>query len=297
MIWQEYVEVSKMKFNAKEDGKRIFIICLASLLMAVNIKSFVRTGGLYPGGATGLTILIQRVAQLFLNVELPYSVVNLLLNAVPVYIGFRFIGKKFTLYSCLMIVLTSVLTDIVPGYTITYDTLLISIFGGMINGLAISVCLLVNATTGGTDFIAIFLSEKKGVDSFNIILALNVVILAAAGILFGWDKALYSIIFQYASTQVLHTLYKKYQQNTLFVVTNKPQEVSEVIARECNHGATILEGEGSYEHCERHVVYSVVSSAESKHVIHAVKENDPEAFVNVIRTEQLSGRFYQKPTE
>lgn len=286
-----------MKFNAKEDGKRIFIICLASLLMAVNIKSFVRTGGLYPGGATGLTILIQRVAQLFLNVELPYSVVNLLLNAVPVYIGFRFIGKKFTLYSCLMIVLTSVLTDIVPGYTITYDTLLISIFGGMINGLAISVCLLVNATTGGTDFIAIFLSEKKGVDSFNIILALNVVILAAAGILFGWDKALYSIIFQYASTQVLHTLYKKYQQNTLFVVTNKPQEVSEAIARECNHGATILEGEGSYEHCERHVVYSVVSSAESKHVIHAVKENDPEAFVNVIRTEQLSGRFYQKPTE
>ena len=286
-----------MKFNAKEDGKRIFIICLASLLMAVNIKSFVRTGGLYPGGATGLTILIQRVAQLFLNVELPYSVVNLLLNAVPVYIGFRFIGKKFTLYSCLMIVLTSVLTDIVPGYTITYDTLLISIFGGMINGLVISVCLLVNATTGGTDFIAIFLSEKKGVDSFNIILALNVVILAAAGILFGWDKALYSIIFQYASTQVLHTLYKKYQQNTLFVVTNKPQEVSEAIARECNHGATILEGEGSYEHCERHVVYSVVSSAESKHVIHAVKENDPEAFVNVIRTEQLSGRFYQKPTE
>ena len=297
MIWQEYVEVSKMKFNAKEDGKRIFIICLASLLMAVNIKSFVRTGGLYPGGATGLTILIQRVAQLFLNVELPYSVVNLLLNAVPVYIGFRFIGKKFTLYSCLMIVLTSVLTDIVPGYTITYDTLLISIFGGMINGLVISVCLLVNATTGGTDFIAIFLSEKKGVDSFNIILALNVVILAAAGILFGWDKALYSIIFQYASTQVLHTLYKKYQQNTLFVVTNKPQEVSEAIARECNHGATILEGEGSYEHCERHVVYSVVSSAESKHVIHAVKETDPEAFVNVIRTEQLSGRFYQKPTE
>ena len=297
MIWQEYVEVSKMKFNAKEDGKRIFIICLASLLMAVNIKSFVRTGGLYPGGATGLTILIQRVAQLFLNVELPYSVVNLLLNAVPVYIGFRFIGKKFTLYSCLMIVLTSVLTDIVPGYTITYDILLISIFGGMINGLVISVCLLVNATTGGTDFIAIFLSEKKGVDSFNIILALNVVILAAAGILFGWDKALYSIIFQYASTQVLHTLYKKYQQNTLFVVTNKPQEVSEAIARECNHGATILEGEGSYEHCERHVVYSVVSSAESKRVIHAVKETDPEAFVNVIRTEQLSGRFYQKPTE
>ncbi len=286
-----------MSFELKKDGKRIVIIFFAALLMAINIKSFVRTGGLYPGGATGLTILIQRVSQLFFQVEIPYSFVNILLNAIPVYIGFRFIGKKFTMYSCLMIVLTSVFTDIVPGYTITYDTLLISIFGGMINGFVISTCLTADATTGGTDFIAIFLSEKKGIDSFNIVLALNAVILLAAGILFGWDKALYSIIFQYASTQVLHTLYKRYQQQTLFVVTNEPKQVSDAISRECHHGATILEGLGSYEQCERHVVYSVVSRAESKRVLHTIKETDPKAFINVIRTEQISGRFYQKPME
>lgn len=156
---------------------------------------------------------------------------------------------------------------------------------------------MMNATTGGTDFIAIYLSDKKGVDSFNIVLGLNAVILVAAGILFGWDKALYSIIFQYASTQVLHVLYKKYQQKTLFVVTNHPQEISNAIAEVSNHGATILEGEGSYEHCERYVVYSVVSSAESEKVIKAVRETDPQAFINAIRTEQVSGRFYQKPAE
>lgn len=286
-----------MKFSVKEDGKRILVIFLASLLMALNIKSFVRTGGLYPGGATGLTILIQRIAEMFLHVAIPYTLVNVILNAVPVYIGFRFIGKKFTLYSCLMIFLTGFFTDIIPGWTITYDTLLISIFGGMINGLVISICLMMNATTGGTDFIAIYLSDKKGVDSFNIVLGLNAVILVAAGILFGWDKALYSIIFQYASTQVLHVLYKKYQQKTLFVVTNHPQEISNAIAEVSNHGATILEGEGSYEHCERYVVYSVVSSAESEKVIKAVRETDPQAFINAIRTEQVSGRFYQKPAE
>ena len=71
-----------------------------------------------------------------------------------------------------------------------------------------SLCLFGNATTGGTDFIAIFLSERKGMDAWNIVLGLNVLILGAAGYLFGWDKALYSIIYQYASTQVLHTLYK-----------------------------------------------------------------------------------------
>ena len=286
-----------MKFDVKEDGKRIVVICLASLLMAVNMKSFVRTGGLYPGGATGLTILIQRIAQMFWKVELPYTLVNVLLNALPIYIGFRYIGKKFTLYSCLMIFLTGIFTDMVPGYKITYDLLLISIFGGMINGFVISVCFAMNATTGGTDFIAIYLSEKKGVESFNLVLGLNVIILSAAGLLFGWDKALYSIIFQYASTQVLHALYKKYQRLTVFVVTNKPQEISDAIFRVSHHGATILEGEGSYGHCERNVVYSVVSYAETKKVMNAIRETDPEAFVNAIRTEQLSGRFYQKPAE
>ncbi len=289
--------VQGMSFEWKKDGKRIIVICIASLIMAVNIKSFVRTGGLYPGGATGLTILIQRMAELFFHVTLPYTVINLLLNAVPVYIGFRFIGKKFTLYSCLMIVLSGILTDVIPGYVITYDILLISVFGGMISGLAISLCLMVEATSGGTDFIAIFLSEKKGVDSFNIVLLLNAVILSLAGILFGWDKALYSIIFQYVSTQVLHVLYKKYQQETLFIVTNKPKEVCDAIYRISFHGATILAGEGSFEHCERNVVYSVVSGAESKKVIRAVKEADDKAFINAVKTQQLSGRFYQKPAD
>ena len=167
----------------------------------------------------------------------------------------------------------------------------------MINGLVISLCLMMEATTGGTDFIAIFLSEKKGMDSFNLMLGVNAVIIAIAGVLFGWDKALYSIIYQYASTQVLHMLYKKYQQVTLFIVTNQPNEVCDEIFRISNHGATILEGQGSFEHCERNVVYSVVSGAESKKVIRSVKSVDPNAFVNAMRTQQLSGRFYQKPAE
>lgn len=281
----------------KDDMKRIAVICVAAVLMATNIKTFVRTGDLFPGGATGLTILIQRATEMFFQLQMPYTVVNLLLNAIPIYIGFRFIGKKFTLYSCLMIFLTNILTDLIPAYVITYDILLISIFGGMINGFVISLCLSVNATTGGTDFISIFLSQKKGVDSWNVVLGINMGILAVAGLLFGWDKALYSIIFQFTSTQVLHALYKKYQQETLFIVTNKPQEICDAIYKISHHGATIIEGEGSFEHCERYVVYSIVSGAERKQVVRLVKEVDAQAFVNVVKTEQLAGRFYQAPNE
>lgn len=265
----------------------------AAFLMALNKKTFVDTAGLYPGGAAGLTILIQRVFASLLHVNLPFTPVNLLLNAVPVWIGFRFIGRNFTLFSCVMIVANSIFTDIIPQHIVTEDILLISVFGGMVNGLAIAVCLNAGATSGGTDFISIFLSERRGMDSNGIILAFNVVILSIAGLIFGWDKALYSIIFQYSSTAVIRTLYRKFQQSTLFIVTTKPVAVCNAIYNISQHGATVLEGEGSYGHCERNVVYSVVSAAESRRVIRVIRGADPEAFINEVKTEKLSGRFYQ----
>ena len=286
-----------MKFTFKEDAKRIIIICIASVVMALNTKTFVGTGGLYPGGAMGLTLLIQRCADMFWDMEIPYTLINVLLNLVPIYIGFRFIGKKFTLYSCMFIIMTNILTDIIPPHAIVYDTLLISVFGGIISGFATSMCLLMNATTGGTDFIGIFLSERKGVDSFNVILGFNAVLLIVAGLMFGWEKALYSIIFQYTSTQVLHILFQQYRQHTLLVVTNNPGRVSELIAKDSHHGATIIEAEGSYEHKERKIVYSVVSRAECKTIIGGIREADPDAFINVINTQQVSGRFYHRPYE
>lgn len=281
-------------------GREIRILALGligSLIMAINIKSFVHTGGLYPGGFNGVTLLIQTSFQRFLGISLPFSPISLALNAIPAIFSFRAIGKRFTLNTALIIVATSVFTDIVPAMPITQDILLISVFGGLINGAAISLCLIGGTSTGGTDFIAVYFLEKKNRDVWNFILMGNATVLVLAGLLFGWDKALYSIIFQFASTQVLHALYKKYQQETFFIVTNQGEQVYQAISKATNHGATILDGEGPYEHTERQVVYSVVSSAESKKVRKAVKEADPNAFINVLKTERLFGHFYYKPND
>ena len=286
-----------MHFSWKQDSKTLLMVVIASVIMAVNINTFVMTGGLYPGGVTGLTLLIQRFSESSFGVHLPFAVVNILLNLIPIYIGFRYIGKKFTMYSCLMIGLTAFLIDVIPSHIVTEDILLISIFGGIINGIAVSLCLRSDTTAGGTDFIAIFLSQKKGIDAWNIILGFNIAQLAVAGLLFGWDKALYSIIFQYTSTQIIQMLYTRFQKKTLFIVTTKPQEVSSSIFEKSHHGATLLRGEGSYEGQERYIVYSVVSSDESKRVVRAVRSVDPQAFVNTFKTDELKGFFYQRPTE
>ncbi len=288
---------SKVESVMENTIKRTIMVVAAAVIMAVNLKTFVRTGGLIPGGFTGLTRLLQEISEMLWGIEPPFTAINLTLNAIPILISFKFIGKKFTIYSCLMIVLSGLITDFIPSYTLTTDMLLVAVFGGLFNALAIAVCLMANATSGGTDFIAIFLSEKFDMDSWNYIFGLNVVILAVAGALFGWEKALYSIIFQFTSTQVLHTLHRRYQKQTLLIITEKPDEIYMAIKETTNHDATLIKGEGCYLKQECNMLYSVVGRDEVRKVLKRVRETDPKAFVNMIRTESLSGRFYQRPND
>ncbi|MGM9941897.1 MAG: YitT family protein [Bulleidia sp.] len=273
---------------------RPIIVVIASIIMAFNIRMFVKVGGLYPGGATGLTVLTQAILDRFFHISVSYTLVNILWNAIPVYIGFRYIGKKFTFYSLVLILLSGFLVDIIPSRGITYDLLLISVFGGIINGFVVSLCLSFHTTTGGTDFISIFLSQKYNVDSFNMVLGLNVCILAVAGILFGWDKALYSIIYQYTSTQILHLLYRTYQQVTLLVISNRPHEIATIIHAKTKHGATIMDCEGAYTDEERKMVYSVINANSERAVISEIHRVDPHAFINCVRTKEIKGRFHQE---
>lgn len=92
----------------------------------------------------------------FFHISIPFTIFNVALNIFPAYIAYRYIGKKFTIYSIVVIILSSVLVDVLPPYIFTEDILLISVFGGIINGFAISLCLNVGTTTGGTDFISIY---------------------------------------------------------------------------------------------------------------------------------------------
>ena len=274
--------------DAKVEVKRYGCAVIAAVIFAVNIKTFVRAGGLYPGGFNGLTLLIQGVFREFAGMEIPYTLINVVLNAVPVLIGLKYIGVKFTLSSCVVIVLSSILTDLIPSQPITYDPLLISIFGGLINGFVVSLCLIGNTSSGGTDFIAIYFSEKNGQDIWNYILCGNAVILVAAGLLFGWDKALYSIIFQFTSTQMVQMLHQRYKKHTLFIITRHPDEVYEEISKLSHHSATRLDGTGCYSGDNTAMIYSVVSREEAKLLVKKVAEVDPQAFVNIIKTDFIN---------
>ena len=289
------------KTKEKEEWQKhvtsLVCVLIASLIMSVNIKSFVRAGNLIPGGFTGLSLLLQRAANDFMGISLPYSFINIALNAVPAFIGFKMIGKKFTSYSVMMIILNSFLVDLIPVTPITYDPLLVSVFGGILNGLAIVIALYGKASSGGTDFIAVYLSNKLKKPSWNFVFGINVVILTTAGLLFGFEEAMYSIIFQFVSTQIIERFHQRDQKATLFIVTNKAELLEQELMSFTHHGVTRIEGQGCYLKENKAMLYTVVGADEVKDVIHLLKELDSSVFVNIVKSEGVTGRFYQEPID
>ena len=164
IIYKEVLCFSHSKLNTLSSIRcsGLFIITFASILYAWNLRCFAKTAGLFPGGFSGLSLLLQEIIIKFLHITIPFQLYLILhLIFFLTYIAFKYIGKKFTIYSIIVIFLSSIFVDILPPYVFTNDVLLISVFGGIINGFAISLCLNAGATTGGTDFISIFLSHEK----------------------------------------------------------------------------------------------------------------------------------------
>ena len=291
----------------KTDLKEIlsFLLILAgSAILAINMNTFVEQGGLVPGGFSGLSKLIQRVALTFFGLKIPFTLLNVFFNAIPAMLAYRFVGKKFTILSCISIVVVSVL-DIarlsrclgVPVIPITGDILLISVFGGIINGLGMSLILNNNASSGGTDFIAMTLSAKYKISTFNYMLLFSAAVILTSGFLFGMDKALYSIIFQFCNTQVINTFYKKYHKKTLLIITEDPASISADILELTHHSSTIFKGMGFYSAHKKYLIYTVLSDSDVRKVRKQILAHYPGTFVSVLNSSDVIGNFYIQPLE
>ena len=274
---------------------RILLAILSGLVAAVNLNSFVAAGQLVPGGFSGLSLLIVRIAKATFNVELNYSTLYILFNIPCTLLVYKSIGQKFTIVSLVDVLVTSLFVQLIPTIYVTDDILLICVFGGILGGISGTLVLLADACGGGTDFIAIYYAKKKQKSMWNTILAFNSAMLIISGIMFGWEIALYSIIFQYVQTQVLDIYDSRYKRSCFVIITEKPKEIANAVFEKYNHSVTQFTGIGGYSHQEKNVLYTVVGKYEEQSFINLIMSVDPKAFVNVMDSEKVIGNFNQNP--
>ena len=281
----------------KKDTVRILMITVSALIYSFGMNSFVKSGNLFPGGYAGISRLLTELLASRAGIHISFSIIYFTMNIITTLFVWKHIGHKFILYSVLWFSESSLFTSLIPVTELTSDPLLISVFGGVINGFAVGTALRYNGSSGGTDFIAVDLSGRLNMPTWNYLFMLNACVLTIAGMCFGWNQALYSMIFQYVSKEVVNTLHERYKLKSLHIVTDYPEEIAQAIFHICRHGITTLKCMGEYSHKEHYLMMITINAFQKQDVIAAVQAVDPKAFITVNNVEKIVGNYYQKPLE
>ncbi|MDN0064571.1 YitT family protein [Collinsella ihumii] len=279
--------------------RRVITLCfviVSAFLQAYAIQVFVQPAGLLSSGFTGLAILVDRITSMF-GFSFPTSLGMIVFNIPVAILCWKSISKRFVVFSMIQVFLSSTLLRFMDFDPMLREPVLLVVFGGFIYGLAIAIALRGGASTAGTDFISLMVSNKTGKSIWGFIFAGNCVMLLIFGYLFGWTSAAFSIIFQFISTKTIETFYHRYDRMTLRITTKKPDEVLEAYTEKFRHGSSCFEVIGGYSRKTYWIIETVVSSYEVGEIVALVRAHDDHAVINVFRSEDFFGRFYRGPVD
>ena len=296
--------VFQVAANIKELGKKkkvrnavtLAAVVLSALLQSFVIQVFIRPAGLLSGGFTGIAILIDMVTSLFGH-SFSTSLGMLALNIPVALLCSRSISLRFTVFSLIQVACSSLFLQIFHFTPMFDDSMLNVIFGGFLLGTSIVIALKGNASTGGTDFIALYVSNKTGQSIWTWVFVGNVVLFCIFGLIFGWMGAGYSIIFQFISTKTISSFHHRYERVTLQITTEKAEQVMKAYVGQYRHGISCVEAVGGYSGRKMYVLHTVVSAYEAADIVALMREADPHVIVNQFKTTQFYGKFYQAPME
>jgi uncharacterized membrane-anchored protein YitT (DUF2179 family) len=180
---------------------------------------------------------------------------------------------------------------------VTEDLLLVTVFGGILLGLGVGIILRNNASLDGTEMVSIQLSKMlKVVSVGELLMGINLFIYAGAGLLFGWDRALYSILTYYVASKVIDTVLEGLDKaKSVRIVSDSSREIGDSIMKELDISVTYLKTLGGYSRKEKTLTYCIVNKfdmARLKEVVHNV---DPQAFIVTEDVHEVEGgRFRAK---
>lgn len=268
----------------------------SAFLQAYAIQVFVRPANLLSGGFTGVAILFDAIAGVY-GRSFSISLGMLVLNIPVALLCCKSISTWFTFFSLLQVFLASFFLEVFHSSPMFDDLMLNVVFGGFVYGMCIVVALRGNASTGGTDFIALFVSNKTGRSIWEYVFVGNVMILCIFGYISGWQYAGYSIIFQFVSTKTISAFHHRYERVTLQVTTTKAEEVIQEYVSKYRHGISCVEAMGGYSKKKMYLLHTVVSSYEAAEIVRLMHSKDPNIIVNILKTENFFGGFYQAPLD
>lgn len=278
-------------YQKNEIVKKIGVILLTGLTAAIGLNYFLIPAHVFSAGMNGVAQIIASLLKTYLKIETDTGMFILLLN-IPVFIlGYIKLGKASTLLSFVNVLCISIMTMIVPIGHVTDNILMNAIVGGVFVGVGAGLSLKYGFTTGGMDILSLILSQVTGKTVGKYMFLLNGLIVMLAGFLFNWESALFTIISIYCMTQVVDMIHTSHQKVTAMIVTVKPESVAEAISKKLVRGMTLLPSIGGFAKVEGKMIMMVITRYELYDLEQIVLEIDENAFINILPTQSVIGRF------
>lgn len=263
-----------------------------AIIASIGLELFLIPNQVIDGGVVGLAIMGHYMFD-----SIPFGVFLVVLNIPFLYIGAKHIGKNFAVATVVAVIMLSFCSEYAATFPkVTNDPFLAAIFGGIIDGIGVGIIMRAGGSLDGTEIVAIIVDKHSPFSVGEVVMFINLFILSGAGLLFGWDKAMYSLVAYFVIAKMIDVVTKGLDETyAVMIVTDLPIEVTDELNRQLGRGVTILHGQGGYTKLPKEILYCVVNRLEVTKVKDIVLTMDERAFVTINAVHDIvGGRFKTK---
>ncbi len=263
---------------------KLILITLGAIITGFGLASFLAPNDIIDGGVIGVSMILSNVFKINLGLLI------IILNLPFILMAWKKMGTKFVLLAGYANIILALSTNYFHSFKATGDLLLATVFGGIILGVGVGTILKNEAALDGTEMLSLIISKKFGFSVGEFILIINVFIYAVAGLVFGWESAMYSVMTYFIVSKVIDSVMEGFNSSkSVRIISDNASIIGEALIERLDISITYLQGIGGYTGQDKDLIYCVISRLELPKMLEIVKEIDNKAFVSIVDVHEVYG--------
>ena len=263
---------------------RMLFLTIGAFIAGFALKGFLIPNNMIDGGIVGISIMVSYLTKMNLGFFI------FCINLPFIFLALQKLGRLFVAQTIWAITMLSVSVNFFGSLRVTDDLLLATVFGGVVLGIGVGLVLRNSAALDGIEILAIRVAKKYGFSIGEIIMFFNVFVYIGAGFLYGWDRAMYSILTYFIAYKVIDIVLDGLSESkSVNIISDKATEIGNNIIKKLDIGVTYIKGRGGYTGVEKDIIYCVISRLELTKLKELVRSIDETAFLAVENVHEVEG--------
>lgn len=285
---EKSAEVSKFSKFMKW-VKNLLFLTIGAIITAFALESFLVPNNIIDGGVIGISMILSHITKLNLGLLI------LIINTPFIIMAFKKMGAKFVVQTVYANIILAVFLNLFHHYKVTGDLLLSTVFGGIILGFGVGVILKHEGSLDGTEMLSLVVARRFGCSVGEFIMGINVFIYLAAGKVFSWESAMYSIMTYFIASKVIDMVMEGLNSSkSVRIISDEATAIGQALIEKLDISVTYLQGIGGYTGQDKDLIYCVISRLELPKMLDIIKEIDSNAFVSVVDVHEVYGGRFKK---